>query len=442
MMYQKQRSLTLWYFLLGLGSATKVHLVGYIAISQIFMLMIAPLYFLQDMNARKRDGFSLLVTFSLLAVVGCVVSSVYNHTQFSLAARGFAISYTTFASIVVFYHMMKRDLEGVKWFFLGAAISSLITIFAFRGGAEAVEVQRRGLESVRESGLYVMAHFGPILTLPLKCFYFQTPTLIAVLLYAFAPLRTMAFSSTGRSAVLLLLMSLFMLLYVNKHVSRMRMISRYLVTFVVVLLVIGMGFASLYKYMAQRGALNEEAQRKYESQMEHAKSGILGKLMAGRIEFFVGLNAALDNPIFGCGPWPLDHKGYYREFVTKYGTDEDIARYLEAEYHIRKYGGGVGVIPAHSQIVCSWLYNGILGLPPFIYLIILLIKFMRRHFDAVPQWYGYFAISIPALLWNMFFSPPGGVIGPFAVMLLFAIRIGEGRLVLPEKMYWEAVCHV
>ena len=59
---------------------------------------------------------------------------------------------------------------------------------------------------------------------------------------------------------------------------------------------------------------------------------------------------------------------------------------------------------------------------------------------VIPQWFGYFAMSIPLFLWDLFFSPLVGrnILDCFFVCLFFAKGIGQGRLALPYAMEREA----
>lgn len=434
------RSLSIVYFLIGLGTATKVHLIGFIGISQIVLFAITPFLFMKSYSEMRRDGFMTFVNLSILCFIGCIISSVYNQTQISLALRGLALVYTRIVSVVVFYYLMKRDLAGLKWFFVGLAISQVVTIWGFREGNEAFAQMKVGEAFLQNRELFFMQHFGGLFTIPMYAFYLQTPVLISLGLCCLPGIRTFLVSSTGRGSVLLLAMTIGMTLFAGRSVRRMQKVKRYFILLMSSVLLGGLAFASLYKYLGQAGMLNEEAQVKYERQMRNANAGIIGKIMAGRAEFFIALFAIADSPIFGFGPWPEDKNDYTMQFLAKYGAWEDVQKWAELE-HYRASLGLPRNIPLHSEICSSWVYNSILGLPVYLYLLWLILRVVRHHLSAVPQWYGYYAMYIPGVLWGIFFSPPGSSIDPFVAMLLFSVAIGRGKIKLPKKMYIEVMRH-
>ena len=176
----------------------------------------------------------------------------------------------------------------------------------------------------------------------------------------------------------------------------------------------GLGLKAAYKKLAIGGVLGEEEARKYEQQTSKG-SGFISMLVAGRVATFVGLYAALDAPILGHGTHPLDTNGYWNEFVLRYGDDADRAQY---ESYVANSAGMLTLIPDHSHIVAFWLWHGICGLIFWVYAIILIFNTLRKRIYAVPWLVGYFAISIPAFLWNVFFSPFGMRVDESALFIM------------------------
>lgn len=425
-------------FLLGLGSETYVHLIGYITFTELAVFALAPIIFFQDYVSLGRHGFFKVLFFALLACVGCAISSWYNHTDFALFYRGFSGMYALFAVPVVFHRLFTRNLNGVKWYFIGVAISAIISIFVFRNGNAESKIEQ-GYE-LAESSLFLMAYFGPSFTVPLFCFYLSCPFWLSVSLFVFPGFRTILTSVTGRSAVLMTLMSVGMLLYAGRKRSKMRKLRKHFVILLIGGAVLAGSLASVYKYAAMSGYLAEGAREKYENQTNATKAkGLLGVIMGGRSEFFVGLTAVLDNPIFGLGPWARDTKGYYLDFVSKWGNVDDWQKFMDYYTYRENRSGGALLLPVHSVILSTWLGSGILGLPIWLFVLYKMCELMRKHLDAVPQWFGYFAMMIPGNLWAIFFSPFGGRIswGVFITMILMAINVGKGKVRLPIEMELE-----
>ncbi len=99
---------------------------------------------------------------------------------------------------------------------------------------------------------------------------------------------------------------------------------------------------------------------------------------------------------------------------------------------MEKINGGVRMIPAHSHIACFWMWAGIPGLIPWVYILILLCKtlFMRMH--VYPPYYGYFALIIPSVLWHIFFSPLGSRIN-MAILIAACLVV---RTIERERRNW------
>lgn len=424
-------------FLLGLFSETHVNIVGFIAISELFVFLVAPLIFMVDYHLLRRDGFMPVIILSVLSCIGCVISSIHNNTPLPLLYRGFASAYSLFAIPVVMHHFLRKDLNGLKWYLIGAAISSVITIFALRNGVEAQAIEKTG-----QWELSFLAHWGATLSLPLQAFYLQCPTLITVIFFLIPPIWTIVTTTTGRSSILTASITLFLVLFVRRRWRNISKLKAHVFMIGMVGFFIAISLSSGYKLAAQRGLLNERAQNKYETQVKTGGSP-LALLMAGRGEFFIGLLAAFDEPFWGHGPWALDKKGYYQDFLKRYGDEEDFRKYNEGQiYMARVYGGtGYNRLPVHSMIVGNWVYFGILGLPYWIYILIKIFSVLRRYLDAVPQWFGVLANMIPGLVWNIFFSPLGGrtSLGLYITIIMLVTAVGRRLIPLPEDMCFEAM---
>lgn len=429
-------------FLIGTFSMTQVRLIGSIGISEIFVFMAAPFVFARDYRLLKRDGFMPMVNLAILTVCGCFIASYYNHTAVPLFLRGFAATYSIFAFMVVFHRLLRDNLDGMKWFLLGICLSNVINIFAFQ---QAVEISKVGAEAnsaemtaaVTSGVLFWLIHIGPFITLPARGWYFQTPLLYSVVAVMIIPAYTMATTSSGRAAVAIAIGSLFLLLAAHKSVRAMRSMQRHIVFVGCLGVAVCIFIKEGYKYLAENGYLNEEATRKYEGQMAN-KKGVMGMLIGGRAEFFGGIYAAIKKPILGYGPWAIDRDGIYREFVSEYGNWEDAEKYNRSFYdHFAR--GLYSLVPAHSHIVGFWVQYGIFGLILWLYVFYLIYKLLKWNLSAIPQWYGYFALTVCSCLWNILFSPYGqrAEVPFFIAAMLFADAVRKRRISLSPQMIYE-----
>ena len=157
------------------------------------------------------------------------------------------------------------------------------------------------------------------------------------------------------------------------------------------------------------------------------------------MESFCGLIACVDKPIIGFGPWARDEFGYTAEFLKKYGTYDDFTNYLRAQQYSLKMGLDAHLIPGHAYITQFWLWYGIFGLIFWLYVVFVLVRYLRQDCYAVPQWYMWLAASIPGFLWGVFFSPFSERVGSmvFVVAVLMARAVRQGRQQLPDEMLAE-----
>ena len=77
---------------LGLGSQPQV--VASLSISEILVLLIAPVLFVKTRSDMRRDGIMPFLLISLAQILGCVVSILANHTPTQMALRGLAVVVT------------------------------------------------------------------------------------------------------------------------------------------------------------------------------------------------------------------------------------------------------------------------------------------------------------------------------------------------------------
>lgn len=437
----QERKSSFWLLLIGMFSMTQISVVGSIGISELFCFLLAPMLFLFDYQALRHDGFMPAVVLSLLAIVGCCISSAVNHSPQPAFLRGFAATYSVFAFLVVHHRLLRNNLGGLKWFLLGVCLSNVINVFVFQRAVETYVVggvasSEAKAAAVVSGVLFWLNRVGPFLTLPARGWYLQTPTIIAVGSAMIMPIYTMATTDTGRSATAVAAGAVLLLVIARRKISAMRAIQRHFLLLAIAGLVLCVLLKDGYKFLAENGYLNERAARKYEGQMMgRSKKDLVGMLLGGRTEFFGGIYAAAKNPLVGYGPWAVDTEGIYRDFVARYGDWEDAEKF-QREFLWNMQMGRYGLLPAHSHIVGFWVHYGILGGVFWIYVLWLIYKLLRRNLVAIPQWYGFFAFTACSALWDIFFSPYSQRVGMpfFIVALLIADAVRCGKIRLPPLM--------
>ena len=413
-------------FAVGLLSQTQVNAVGWIGISELFCFAMGPIFFFTDINDLRRNGFLPFFYMIFLCFLSGMVSNYVNHIPFFIALKGLSASYAIFSISATLYHYLRRDLGGVKWLLVGIAISTTACQFVFQPGSMRVaggEVLSTADATDRCVGysLFWISQFKNWLCLPIRAWYLETPTVYSVASALFV--AVFGFVSSNNRSSMVGLIPVVLIFLGRKKVRTMTFLHRYFWLAVA----IGIAFLPLasatYKYTARQGLLGEGAQRKYEDQTKRG-TDMKSIFISGRTEFFAGLFAVLEKPIVGHGSWAIDTDGYYELFLAKYGDADDWKKYNDFTQK-----GYVRVIPAHSWVVGFWLWNGIGGLILMLYVLWLMIDCLKNRLHIIPEWYGYFVLSIPAMLWSWLFSPFGGRVSVslLFIMCLFARAVSSGR---------------
>ena len=425
-------------FILGLFGEIHVRFIGSISVSELYMFIVAPVIFIVDLSKLRRNGFIPFLICVFMAIAGCVISSYVNNTRFLDAIRGFAGVYSIFAIPVVLHHYLSVNLSGLKWLILGLAISNLLTIFGFQASVEMAAAELAG--DVKDTELYYIRHFGGAFSFWYRGWYMSCPTTIAAILMTLPIAQMIIFTATGRSAFMIFLVSLFMLLYVHRNVYRMGRLKKKIVWLGCIGIFVIFLCTSIYKYAGSSGLLNEGATRKYEAQSRRG-SGPIALIMSGRADFFAGLMACCDRPFVGFGPWAVDDGHYWRRYLQRYGDAEDFDKFQGEQLYRQHMGEFRTLIPAHSHIVGFWLWYGILALPLWLYVLKKIFEYLHRYMDAIPQWFAVLACGAPGVVWSIFFSPFGGRVQNclYITCLLIAIAVGKGRILLPNDMQREAL---
>lgn len=437
----KQSSFLL--FLLGLGCETKIYFFGTIAFSELVTFFIAPLLLLKYWARMKHDGFLPFLYMLAFMIGGMFISACWNQTPFPFVIKLFAVFYGMFAFYIVFYILLHDNFKGVGWFFLGSFISGIITIWAFNPTADVsssgfVYIGEAEVEDIIRGPLFWIGKVRGLGQLPILTAYLKTPLVYSIvtpiLFVAFAMFTTV----TGRAQSMCVLISSVMMLIGRKSRRRIQTIGKHLGLAISVGAVVLFAYKIVYSYAADNGYLGEEARTKYEHQTDRGK-GSISMLVSGRTEFFIALSAIVDHPIIGFGPRASDTGGYAEKFLVKYGTEQDVLGYFLALQRNAALGF-VRSIPTHSHIMAAWLWCGLPGLIFFLWVLYVIFRHCRYYAFVVPQWYGYFALIIPTMVWSIFFNPFGArySLPLMMVLLLYAKAVGDGKMLLPYELEIEA----
>lgn len=412
-------------FLIGLGATYRVHLIGQIGISEIFVFLVAPVMFLADFLELKRDGFLSIIVLAVLTMIGSIVSGLYNGIPWSHTLKGFASPYALFAGIVFLHHYLKRSPETLKWLALGIGMSFFVT-YILRGGAISTEFEAGSSSMESISRLYILM---PLLLCPIAGWYMKIPLGYSI----FMPLSLGTFalfsSASGRSTAIICLLVCILAWVGRKDRYKMKVISKYFMVFCVAVGIALLAFKVSYNILAAEGKLGERALAKYRNQTRQG-SGVLAILMGGRSEVFIAAMACLDKPLLGHGPWAIDRNGYRELFLSKYGNEEDYINYIKAASR-----ADFGLIPAHSHILGFWLWYGVSGLIFWLFVFYLMYITFRRYINAIPEYYGYISVWVPWAAWSILFSPFSERMAMAALITVLLLVRRQGRIYESARYY-------
>ena len=434
---------TIWLFLLGVFAETKVYFFGCLAISEMIVFIIAPIIFLIDYKILVRDkfiGFCWMV-FGLMGAL--FLSSYCNNTAMPFIIKSFAVMYAVFAYFVVFHRFLRGNFKALGWFFVGAFISSIITIFALNPTAVVSEagygyVGNTDVDAVVSGPLFWTSRLRALLNVLVCGFYYAMPISLSVALPLSSVVITIATTISGRASSIAFILTSVIIAVGRKSRRAMYGISKHLWIFLFSVVVVLFLVKQMYQYAASKGMMGDAARSKYEAQTRKG-SGMLSLLMSGRTEFFVSFRAVFSKPILGYGPWAEDTEGFWLMFVKRYGDETDIVRVENAMLVAQKQGSRI-LIPSHSHIMGAWLHYGLFGFIFYCWILFLIYRHFKSYMGAIPQWYGFFAAMVPYYMWNIFFSAFGSrwMFALLMTCLFYARAVGQGLILLPYDMELEA----
>lgn len=412
-------------FLIGLAGFTQIKMIGSIGIAELAMCLVFPYVFIKNISLFRRDGMMPVLGLCFLWVCGALYSDFYNDNFFEFAIRGVATPIVTLANLVCLYPILRRNPGAYKWVLVGMAISGVISIFIFqRGVAGMISAETgdfmAGAENAMEYKLFWTNQIGTWTSLPIKGWYMSMSPLYIIICCSL--LAVVELLDASRSALLVTVLSLVMMLIAGNTRFGIRKLRRHFFWVAIALAISAYGVKAIYKYSVEQGLVDESEIQKYEDQTKRG-TGILDMLIAGRVEFFVGMRAMLDHPVIGLGSHALDKYGYMFDFVSKYGDAEDMRR-LERRIELR---GGIQQIPFHSHIATYWMWHGIFAGLFWLYVIFLTAKTFVRKLDVYPPLFGYFAMTLPLFFWDVLFSPYGNRVYEATMICLCVIVFALDR---------------
>lgn len=367
-------------FFVGLFSLIKVRVLGTFGISE---LLIFGLYFcyVNPFLWLKNKGVTRLFLAALLWLIGVFLSDRYNGTGMVDSLKGFFNVFFLLLLIPFVYWALYDKPRRMIYFWVGNAISALIGFYV----QKSVNLNEIGFEVWR-----VYAWYYPFIVLSGILYYRGKVLLSCIVIEGFA---IWSLFNMSRNIFLTVTISVCVLLFINS-LSRYELterINRYKLQSIKLFMVLGIAFIGIsvtYEYLASNKILGERAYAKYYMQ-KHSKLG----LASGRGDFLQSIYLVAKQPIMGYGSYAKENNRQLEDYYKSNGLI-----YNSLKRHDK-------MLPGHSYLMGGWVYAGVLGLLFWIYVLIIIIRYLREGilYDYKLQGINIFLTFV--LLWNIFFSP-------------------------------------
>jgi hypothetical protein len=388
-------------FLTGLGSQLFVRLIGYLAFTEVFFLVMLPLKVRAVTAAATSTPTATIFTIlGVLWIIGSVVADVVNGSPFDILARGVSRSVFLVLDVVCLLALWRRRPEKIEFFLIGYPLSLLASRYVFKSGAEEwLGAETTNFSDWKANTSYLVVG---VLFLVVARYYRRAPLLVAAITFVTGIFFTgMGSRAFGLSQILA---AVLMVVFPGGArsgeadlvaVARKRQV---LVFKIAVGVLIGLatiyGAGKAYKAATRAGWLGQQELEKLEEQ-DRTKGGVL---VGGRFGFFVGLWAATHKPFIGHGSWPLDTYGYTGQAADLFEIDTRDVKIMTKRLYW---------IPCHSAVVGGWVEHGIFGLLFWLFVLYVLFVNFPRAAVVFPAQAGLCALIFSDLIWHVLFSPAG-----------------------------------
>lgn len=392
-------------FLVGLFSMTQIRLIGAFPLCEAVTVPIGLLLLFKLPKYFTNKRFRNVILLGLFWFLGAYISDVYNNSQTEDILKGLGTVAFLITNLVFSFWALKDNCYRIIWFLSGAFLSSFLQLFMFTSMSLQQQMVENGLTGVWE--VWAVYFIAPaVLIFAFYCYGSHRKLVICtIFLYAMYSIFNMSRNQfLIYSIVGLLLIAFGSVRSYKKGLIKQRLLQsrslRYLFLMFLGLVVV----KGSYEYLVGQGYLGEAAYQKYEMQKLESKLG----LASGRKEFWMGLYAVKDSPVLGFGSFAKDNNNYALKFLQYFDPDNLMAI---NSFRYNAY------IPAHSHIVCAWLWHGLVGLLFWSYIVYLLLLFLWKYLMKYPSLIAFSLLMSFVLLWNIFFSP-------------FVDRIGEAMKIV------------
>ena len=400
-------------FFIGSFSYFDLNLIGRVPLSEV--ISFGSISFLPkikkhvyDLEYYKRYKFALFALF--LWIFGIVISDIIANNNIDSFLKGILKPVFSFLWLIFFLKILTNDYRALLLIPLGKFFASLQNYF----------FPREYSAEYLLSSEYTNIAFGisPILLATgayLSIFFFKKSKPLSVISLLITS-TILAWLGAPRSMSALFIFVAILISYqkyfikiINKN-SLLSIINK-LGIFLIFVVIFSVIFY-VYVYAALKGFMGpEQAIKLYEQSNNFFGLSPLGLFIGGRPQFFAGLLAIWDNPLFGYGSWSASQlSDYFYKATEILGISSQTSLYT--------FNDGIG----HSILLVAWIENSILAFFAMLMIGYCVFKVFITTLSTINDLTPYLLITLVFFIWDYFFSP-FGVEARFNIGLILALYI-------------------
>jgi hypothetical protein len=372
----------IFILLFEIGFGITFNIIGIISVSEIFLVIALPFY-LKSKLYREYSELKKITFLYVGLLIAQILSEIFVSSGMNNSMRGLAITIVSYLHFIFLFRYFVKNPALILYLLLG--ILARLLIF----GSKTEETITEVLEGTGERLLkfYVVYYISSGLLIGSLFIKQRHVALIAVIIGSVIVLLG---ARSGGSILAFAGIVTYTII-----VSTRRITSRQFITTAIIAITIGYGGFIIYATNVLNGNITSGNSK----QLLQSKNPYnpLNLLMIGRSEVFIGMQAFADAPLLGHGAWSPDPNFKYHSMQLELtNSDRDIKSI---------YMHTINIIPVHSVIIGSGVYNGISA---FIFMVAIFYFFIRRGISTVNKNNVYLFIIISflvTLLWNSLFSP-------------------------------------
>ncbi len=377
-------------FVLAASGVFVVHFVGDLPLADILLIPVLPFLITLKRQRLNRPRFRTIFVLLGLWLSAQIVTDAYRGTEMVDWMRVDARIFFIAANLLGMAVLVGRNVRRHTIFFAGYAVGALLQ----------VKFQPTELSDSWKFGYSTGVTAAVVL---LSCYFFMRRRYSIVILLILG-IASVDAAVNFRSPILFLFITIVLVTpLIPEQIGEVRLLPAAgsgMRVFVLALMALTAAKAagSLVLFLGNQGVLGEDAKSKNESQADSKA----GQLIGGRPEILISSRAVMDSPFLGHGAWAKDMRyvEMYHDIMVEYGEDRDNEADLEE---------ASGLIPTHSHLMDAWVDAGILGAVFWGYVLFLNVKGLIITAMVKPPLAPMYIYSLIGFIWNIFFSPPGGI---------------------------------